>query len=785
MLRSSFILFIALIISLPSWARQSCEWPFRTQINVQENSISGLQLQDYQVEFNINASSLSSDYNWSDNGEDLYIYDTNDQTKLEFWIDTWNSTTKEATIWIRFPTLDRGQTRTIYFYYGNENAPAAGDVPFTFTYPGIKFHTRFSTSTPANLNQARSAFNASNDRSSNYGCGFITNFDGITNRSQFGNSSSDFAAFSESYFLVAPGEEGRWRFRYGADFGHGGGLYVNGTALEEQWGDNLWWANNWQVPEQILRGGINLTAGYHKLEILGFEDCCDGGITVQFRKPNGNWTTFSTASIDVRSRACPVEQEPTYSVVNHDVCRIDLGFDNRLSYPNGWVSNDTRPVTFAIENLSTTHPSLPDTHVDITLGAGLGLSNSTGNNWNCSTVSSNATSTELSCLYTQAISANGASSSLLTLDISSTDANASASFAATVSSKQFEEQLVNNQISTTLPVWQLVNSITPSCSTRSPGVFTRIYNSQGYSDNYVDSEVEFNNWENDLAIRSRLDGQTILSQINSTSGNPFDVRNNDYYLTLIEGYLYIPEDGFYNIGVDGDDAVEFKLNDTVYSSWYGAHGAQGSAHDESTFGLSKGFYKLNYRMQEYLGGDSFYAYWRKPNDIATTIIPSTAFFHCEGTADIQLSMAIEIQDSPAIPGSNDKAIPEAVLRYTLTGENKSVISSSPNSVVISQKISDNLSLFVNSLTLGIPNTSPIAFIDSTGIESSGLSYGVLSYSNDNGASFSYTPVPDGDGYDANITDFELMLNGSMLPKDTDISPNTIPSFNITYQVKVK
>ncbi len=34
---------------------------------------------------------------------------------------------------------------------------------------------------------------------------------------------------------------------------------------------------------------------------------------------------------------------------------------------NGWVSNDTRPVTFAIENLSTTHPSLPDTHVDITL----------------------------------------------------------------------------------------------------------------------------------------------------------------------------------------------------------------------------------------------------------------------------------------------------------------------------------------------------------------------------------------------------------------------------------
>ena len=193
MLRRFFLLLITLMVSLPSLARQSCEWPFRTQINVQENSVSGSQLQSYQVKFELDASTLSSDYDWSNNGQDLYIYDSDDQSLLEFWIDSWDASAQVAVVWVRFPTLDRGQTRTIFFYYGNKNAPAIGDVPFTFNYPGIKFHTRFSTTNPNNLNQARSAFDASNDRNTNYGCGFITNFDGITNRSQFGNANSNFA----------------------------------------------------------------------------------------------------------------------------------------------------------------------------------------------------------------------------------------------------------------------------------------------------------------------------------------------------------------------------------------------------------------------------------------------------------------------------------------------------------------------------------------------------------------------------------------------------------------
>jgi hypothetical protein len=791
MLRRSFLLLIALMVSLPSLARQSCEWPFRTQIDVQENSVSGSQLQSYQVKFEIDGSTLSSDYDWSNNGQDLYIYDSDDQSLLEFWIDSWDSSAEEAVIWVRFPTLDRGQVRTIFFYYGNKNAPAIGDVPFTFNYPGIKFHTRFSTSNPNRLNQARAAFDASNDRNADYGCGFITNFDGITNRSQFGNANSNFAAFSESYFLVKPGETGRWEYRSGADLGRGGALYVDGKQLEQQWNDNLWWANSWNQANQVLQGRLNLNGGYHKLEVLGFEDCCDGGITVQFKKTRGDWTTFSTAAIDIRSRACPVEREPTFAVVSHDVCRIDLGFDNSLSYPNAWVANDSRPVSFAIENLGTTHPNLAETRIAVSLGAGLSLNSATGSNWSCATISSGASSTELECLYGLAISPNGARSSSVTLNIAATDANTSASFSATVFSKQFEETLANNQVSTTLPIWQLVKEASPQCSMNNPGVFSRFYNSQGYGDSYADSETEFDGWENDLAIREKLYGQTVLTQINSNTGNPFasggnNSSDNNYFLALMEGYLEIPEDGFYNLAVDGDDAVEFKLNDIVYSRWYGGHGAQNSAHDENTVGLAKGFHKLSYRMQEAQGGNSFYAYWRKPGDSVTTVIPSNAFFHCAGEADIRLNLAGDIQDNPNTASINDKAIPGAVLRYRLVVKNEGNISTNDDNMELTQTLSSDAKLYVNDLTAA----GPITFTDGSNNDNSGLSYNFsslnstsddLNFSNNNGTDFNYIPTADSDGYDSNVTHIKLLLNGSMKPK-YDLGT---PEFAIEYQVKVK
>jgi hypothetical protein len=800
MLRSIIFLFISFLISLPTSARDSCEWPFRTQLK-----FSGNITASNQVKVVINSNSLNSNYDWSEDGRDLRVFEQDDfssvepQTELSFWIDSWDATNKTATIWIK--TQDNSTNPSLYLFYGNSEAPKKANTPLTFTQPGIRFHTRNSTANPRNLVAARSAFNASNDNNINYGCSYITDFTRITNRSQLRTGSSsvyrtasiNFGAFSESYFEA--NESGIWQFRYGADFGRGGGLYVDGKILEEQWTDDLWWANNWGTgtrtdnDNEILRGSIDLSTGYHKLEVLGFEGGNDGGITVQFKRPSApadyasGWETFTTGNIPIHSRSCQME-EPTYTFSDDGVCEIDFKHkDNTPLPPEAWVVNSPRPVEFTIMNQRPSTISIPDTRLAITLTQRIKYVGYSGNDWTCGTPP-DASGGSFECRYS-AILTGSQDASLLTLNIQATAVSAqNESLTAVIIPRQFDTDKNNNTKIITLPTWELQAALSSEDTCSSSGVFTRIFDTSTYSDNLVGSNGEFDQWQAERAQYSNLYGQTILTQINN-EGNPFSLTNTEKYFSILEANITIAEDGFYGFAVDGDDAIELKINGDVISAWYNGHAKNTEENFEGTVGLAKGQHRIVYRHQENTGQDSFYAYWREPGN-SIEIIPPTAFSHCQDAADIQLSMSIEMQDIAAIPGSNDKAIPGAVLRYTLKGENKSVISSSPDSVVITQKISDNLSLFVESLALGVPNTSPIAFIDSTGIESSGLSYGVLSYSKDNGENFDYIPSAantDTDGYNEEITDFKLTLNGSMLPKDT--SAGTIPNFDIIYQVKVK
>lgn len=799
MLRGSFFLFISLLLSLPTWARDSCEWPFRTQLDFSGNIIAS-----NQVKVVIGSNDLSPDYDWSEDGRDLRIFEQNDfatnepQTELSFWIDSWSAGSKSATIWIK--TKTNSSDLRLYLFYGNSEAPQITNTPLTFTQPGIRFHTRNSTANPNNLVEARSAFNASDDSNINYGCSYITDFTGITNRSQLQTGSSsvyrtasiNFGAFSESYFEA--NEPGIWQFRYGADFGRGGGLYVDGVLLEEQWTDDLWWANNWGTwtgtgssnDNEILRGSINLTTGYHKLEVLGFEGGNDGGITVQFKRPSApasyalGWETFTTGSIPIHSRSCEME-EPSYTFSNHDVCKINFKYNDITSTsPEAWVVNTPRPVVLAVRNQRNNVVSIPDTRLTISLTQNIEYVGYSGNDWTCDAPPVVGAG-NFECLYSGILTGRQ-NAPLLTLDIQAIAAGAqNESLTAVIYPRQFDINKVNNTKIVTLPVWELQAALPSTDTCASSGVFTRIFDTSTYSDNLVDSNGEFDQWQTERAQHSNLYGQTILTQINN-EGNPFSLTNTEKYFSILEANITIAEDGFYGFAVDGDDAIELKINGDVISAWYNGHAKSNQENFEGTVGLAKGQHRIVYRHQENTGQDSFYAYWREPGN-SIEIIPPTAFSHCQDAADIQLSMSIEMQDTAAIPGSNDKAIPGAVLRYTLKGENKSVISSSPDSVVITQKISDNLSLFVESLALGIPNTSPIAFIDGIGIESSGLNYGVLSYSDTDDSNFSYTPVLDSDGYDTKIKYFKLTLNGSMLPKDT--SAGTIPNFDIIYQVKVK
>ena len=190
MLRYSLILFASLILSLPTWARDSCEWPFRTQLDISGNTPA-----DYQVKIVIDSNDLSSDYSWSQDGHDLRISTaqdlTNPNNELSFWIESWDAVAESATIWINTPEIS--SSLRLYLFYGNDYSSPQANTPQTFTEPGIRFHTRAMSrfSNPRNLSQARSLFDSANDNNSNHGCTYITDFTGIDNSGTFGAGSND------------------------------------------------------------------------------------------------------------------------------------------------------------------------------------------------------------------------------------------------------------------------------------------------------------------------------------------------------------------------------------------------------------------------------------------------------------------------------------------------------------------------------------------------------------------------------------------------------------------
>ena len=58
-------------------------------------------------------------------------------------------------------------------------------TPTSFTEPGLKFHTKRTTANPTDRASAEAAFDAANGNAGGYGCEFINDYTGVTNRSLF------------------------------------------------------------------------------------------------------------------------------------------------------------------------------------------------------------------------------------------------------------------------------------------------------------------------------------------------------------------------------------------------------------------------------------------------------------------------------------------------------------------------------------------------------------------------------------------------------------------------
>jgi uncharacterized repeat protein (TIGR01451 family) len=155
--------------------------------------------------------------------------------------------------------------------------------------------------------------------------------------------------------------------------------------------------------------------------------------------------------------------------------------------------------------------------------------------------------------------------------------------------------------------------------------------------------------------------------------------------------------------------------------------------------------------------------------------------------DILVLKSAQTFSDPVNGTTNPKAIPGASMIYTIGVTNQGNGATDTDTVVITDAVPLNTSLFVGDLD---GSGSPVQFID--GATVSGLTYTFTSlasttddmeFSNDDGASYTYDPGPDADadGFNAAVTHFRVKLKGVF----NAASGGNNPSFEVKFKVRVE
>src|SRR5271163_3890530 len=90
-------------------------------------------VQDLPVLIRLSLANFSYFNDTKPDGSDFRLIAGDDKTPLKFHFERYDPQSQIALLWVRVPQLTGGaKGDKIYAYYGNSDAPAAGDVPGTY-----------------------------------------------------------------------------------------------------------------------------------------------------------------------------------------------------------------------------------------------------------------------------------------------------------------------------------------------------------------------------------------------------------------------------------------------------------------------------------------------------------------------------------------------------------------------------------------------------------------------------------------------------------------------------
>ena len=126
-----FVFLLSVTIGMASALSNSGggDWKYYKEISIKENSDK--KLTDFQVLVELNPSNFPT--NAKSDGSDLRFEDASGK-ELNYWIDDWDYSAKEAKIWVKVPSIPANGETKIEMYYGNPSAGAVsnGDTVFEF-----------------------------------------------------------------------------------------------------------------------------------------------------------------------------------------------------------------------------------------------------------------------------------------------------------------------------------------------------------------------------------------------------------------------------------------------------------------------------------------------------------------------------------------------------------------------------------------------------------------------------------------------------------------------------
>lgn len=169
------------------------------------------------------------------------------------------------------------------------------------------------------------------------------------------------------------------------------------------------------------------------------------------------------------------------------------------------------------------------------------------------------------------------------------------------------------------------------------------------------------------------------------------------------------------------------------------------------------------------------------NDCANTVTVSNA------TPSLTFLKTVSVYSDPVNGTSNPKYIPGASALYTLIATNSGSGPVDNDALFITDPVPANAAIYVNDI--GGAGSGPVSF--SQGTTSSGLTYSYtaplnnpandLSFSNDNGVTWTALPVAGADGCDPTVTHIRINPKGAFVGNPSAPSP----SFSLSFRVCVK